>query len=94
MKKNNIFNYMKSLSLCGILALSATSCSDDFFDINNPNEISSGNFWKTESDALMALTGCYDALQSKNLYNDDIDGWKFGFLCRETCTDNGGHSWG
>lgn len=94
MKKNNIFNYMKSLSLCGILALSATSCSDDFFDINNPNEISSGNFWKTESDALMALTGCYDAMQDGDLFNDYIDGWKFGFLCRETCTDNGGHSWG
>ena len=26
--------------------------------------------------------------------DDYIDGGKFGFLTRETCTDNGGHSWG
>lgn len=94
MKQNRLFNYMKSLPLCGVLLLSATSCSDDFFDISNPNEISESNFWKTEDDALMALTGCYDAMQNGDLFNDYIDGWKFGFLCRETCTDNGDHSWG
>lgn len=94
MKQNTLFRYMKSLPLCGILLLSATSCSDDFFDISNPNEISESNFWKTEDDALMALTGCYDAMQNGDLFNDYIDGWKFGFLCRETCTDNGDHTWG
>lgn len=94
MKQNRLFHYMKSLPLCGVLLLSATSCSDDFFDISNPNEISESNFWKTEDDALMALTGCYDAMQNGDLFNDDLDGWKFGFLCRETCTDNGDHSWG
>lgn len=85
---------MKSLPLCGILLLSTASCGDDFFNISNPNEISETNFWKTEDDALMALTGCYDAMQNGDLFNDYIDGWKFGFLCRETCTDNGDHSWG
>lgn len=94
MKQNRLFHYMKSLPLCGVLLLSATSCSDDFFDISNPNEISESNFWKTEDDALMALTGCYDAMQNGDLFNDYLDGWKFGFLCRETCTDNGDHSWG
>lgn len=94
MKQNRLFHYMKSLPLCGVLLLSATSCSDDFFDISNPNEISESNFWKTEDDALMALTGCYDAMQNGDLFNDYLDSWKFGFLCRETCTDNGDHSWG
>lgn len=94
MKQNRLFHYMKSLPLCGALLLSATSCSDSFFDISNPNEISESNFWKTEDDALMALTGCYDAMQNGDLFNDYLDGWKFGFLCRETCTDNGDHSWG
>ena len=94
MKQNRLFHYMKSLPLCDVLLLSATSCSDDFFDISNPNEISESNFWKTEDDALMALTGCYDAMQNGDLFNDYLDGWKFGFLCRETCTDNGDHSWG
>ena len=26
---------------------------------------------QTESDALMALTACYDAMQSQNLYDDN-----------------------
>lgn len=94
MKQNRIFNSIKVASFCGMMVLTATSCSDDFFDVKNPNEISSSTFWKTESDALMALTGCYDAMQNGDLNNDYIDGWKFGFLTRETCTDNGGHSWG
>ena len=94
MKNNTLFRYIKTLPLCGMLLLTATSCGDDFFNISNPNEISETNFWKTEDDALMALTGCYDAMQSGDLFNDYIDGWKFGFLCRETCTDNGDHSWG
>ncbi len=94
MKYNTLFRYMKSLPLCGILLLSTASCGDDFFNISNPNEISETNFWKTEDDALMALTGCYDAMQDGDLFNDYIDGGKFGFLCRETCTDNGDHTWG
>lgn len=94
MKQNRIFNYMKVASLCGVLTLMATSCSDDFFNIENPNEVSTNNFWKSEDDALMALTSCYDAMQDGDLNNDDVNGWKFGFLTRETCTDNGGHTWG
>ncbi len=94
MKHNILSRYIKTLPLCGMLLLTATSCGDDFFNISNPNEISETNFWKTEDDALMALTGCYDAMQNGDLFNDYIDGWKFGFLCRETCTDNGDHSWG
>lgn len=85
---------MKNLPLCGVALLALSACSDDFFDIHNPNEVSSSTFWKTEDDALMALTACYDAMQNGDLFNDYIDGWKFGFLCRETCTDNGDHSWG
>ncbi len=94
MKHNILSRYIKTLPLCSMLLLTATSCGDDFFNISNPNEISETNFWKTEDDALMALTGCYDAMQNGDLFNDYIDGWKFGFLCRETCTDNGDHSWG
>lgn len=94
MKLNLVSNYIKTLPLCGIMLFSATSCSDDFFDISNPNEISSTTFWKDEADALMALTGCYDAMQDGDLNNDYIDGWKFGFLTRESCTDNGDHTWG
>ena len=79
MKQNRIFNSIKVASFCGMTVLTAL-CSDDFFDVKNPNEISSSTFWKTESDALMALTGCYDAMQNGDLNNDYIDGWKIWFF--------------
>lgn len=94
--KTNILSFKTLLgtALLAVFALSSSSCSDDFLTLDNPNQPSSGTFWKSEDDALMALTGCYDAMQSGNLYNDNIDGWCFGFLERETSTDNGDHSWG
>ncbi len=94
--KNNILNIKTLLgsALIAAIALTSTSCSDDFLTLGNPNQPSSTTFWTSEEDALMALTGCYDAMQSMNLYNDHLDNWNFGFLSRETSTDNGDHSWG
>ena len=92
----NIFkskNILASLVLAG-MALTSVSCSDNFLNTSDPNQPSSSSFWASENDAMMALTACYDAMQAGNLYNDNIDGWCFGFLCRETSTDNGDHSWG
>ncbi|WP_295729325.1 RagB/SusD family nutrient uptake outer membrane protein [uncultured Muribaculum sp.] len=93
---NKIFNIKNLLggAIVATMAFASTSCSDDFLDVNNPNQPSSGTFWASEADALMALTGCYDAMQSMNLYNDHLDNWNFGFLSRETSTDNGDHTWG
>ena len=42
----------------------------------------------------MGLASCYDALQSDHLYDDNVDGGGFGFLMRESSTDNGQHTWG
>lgn len=81
-------------ALLSAMAVSGTSCSDSWMTTTNPNEPSSETYWASENDALMAITGCYDAMQAGNLYNDNIDGWCFGFLLRETCTDNGDNSWG
>lgn len=83
----------KGILLSGLI-LASTSCSDSFLDLDNPNQVSNNSFWQTENDAVMALAACYDALQSGNFYNDNVDGWCFGFLVRETCTDNGDHTWG
>lgn len=90
MKRNNIIKMLAASVLC----LIASGCSDKFLQTYSPNEVSSSTFWQNENDALMALTACYDAMQSPNLYDDNIDGWCFGFLGRETCTDNGDHTWG
>ena len=91
--KVNINKIITSLLVFGCV-LFTVSCSDSFFNVNNPNQVSEGTFWQTEDDALMALAACYDALQSDNLYDDYIDADGFGFLMRETSTDNGHHSWG
>ena len=94
--KHNIFN-IKTLfgsALIAAMAMTSTSCSDDFLNVDNPNQPSSSTFWANEADALMGLTACYDAMQSMNLYNDHLDNWNFGFLSRETSTDNGDHTWG
>lgn len=88
----NTKNICRVLLLSGML-LSASACSDSFLQTDSPNQPSQTTYWQTESDALMALTACYDAMQSQNLYDDNIDGWKFGFLGRETSTDNGDHTW-
>ena len=89
----NTKNICRVLFFSGVL-LVTSACSDSFLQTDSPNQPSQTTYWQTESDALMALTACYDAMQSQNLYDDNIDGWKFGFLGRETSTDNGDHTWG
>lgn len=89
-KFNNIF----AAAALTAAMLGLTACGDDFLDTQNPNQPSETTFWTNENDALMGLTACYDGMQNGDLYNDDINGWKFGFLARETSTDNGDHTWG
>jgi hypothetical protein len=38
------------------------SCSEDFVNLSNPNLLTSGSFWKTESDAKLAANALYQAL--------------------------------
>ena len=78
MKKQ--MNYIAGILFIGSCVLSA--CSDDFLQTDSPNQPSQSTYWQTESDALMALTACYDAMQSDHLYDDNVDGGGFGFLMR------------
>lgn len=73
------------LTIGGILS----SCSDNFLQRDSLTESTTETFWKTESDAMMGLTACYDALQSNFLYNSDQ--WSLGPLYLECLSDNGGH---
>jgi starch-binding outer membrane protein, SusD/RagB family len=58
----SIKNTSKSKLVIGFLALSfgVTSCSKDYFDKQPLDAISDATFWKTEKDAQLALTGCYN----------------------------------
>lgn len=49
-------------AILGITMLSG--CSEDFLDREPTYAVSSNNFWKTEKDADLALTGCYRLLYS------------------------------
>lgn len=93
MNKKNYKYIFKSIFLSGIIFI-IVSCSDSFLQTDSPNQPSQSTYWQTETDALMALAACYDAMQSQDLYDDYIDAWNYGFLLRETSTDNGDHSWG
>jgi hypothetical protein len=43
-----------------MLAGGFTSCKDSFLDVESKTESTTGNFYKTETDAWRALVGCYD----------------------------------
>lgn len=43
-----------------VLLVSNSACSDDFFNKNPLDAVSDATFWKSESDAKLALVGCYN----------------------------------
>lgn len=47
----------------GLLSLGLASCTDSFLNVESKTESSTGNYYKTESDAYRALVGCYDGWQ-------------------------------
>ncbi len=58
---------MKNIKL-SILAVAAAglvagSCTESFLDVSSKTESTTGNYYKTESDAYRALVGCYDGWQ-------------------------------
>lgn len=58
-----IMNNFKSTISAALIALSGlaiSSCSENFLDVSSKTEPNSDNYYKTESQALRALYGCYD----------------------------------
>jgi len=60
----NIYSHYFRPKFCMLLimigSLTVTSCNDDFFDKQPLDAISDGTFWKSETDAQLALVGCYN----------------------------------
>jgi hypothetical protein len=59
----NIIKYI----LAGMIVL-ITSCSKDFVDLSNPNQIASVGFWKTGVDALSGTNAMYQSLITDGTY--------------------------
>ena len=49
-----------SATLVALAGLALGSCSENFLDVSSKTEPNSQNYYKTESQALRALYGCYD----------------------------------
>lgn len=49
-----------SAALVALTGLALGSCSENFLDVSSKTEPNSQNYYKTESQALRALYGCYD----------------------------------
>ena len=45
-----------------IMLVLMTACGEDFVTLTNPNQLTTGSFWKTEEDAVLATTAIYQAL--------------------------------
>ncbi len=60
-KENHLYKKSKPYFVWLLVAIVAMgSCKKDFFDKQPLDAISDATFWKTEKDAQLALTGCYN----------------------------------
>ncbi|APZ48047.1 RagB/SusD family nutrient uptake outer membrane protein [Polaribacter reichenbachii] len=62
--KKNIYN---SIILLLVFAVTGTSCSDDFLDEVNPNELSTASFWKNINDLQTGLVAVYNSYKNINI---------------------------
>src|SRR5947207_2406805 len=79
-----------SVVFLGLLVVTV-SCKKDFLEKNPLDQILSGNFWKTQADADIALTGIYSYLIQGYNYTSSTNtgqGWGAGTPYWETLTDN------
>lgn len=87
-------NIIKHL-IIGFLVLSSCSfmsCGDDFLNRVSPNSVSNETFWKTEKDAQLIMTGCYQVLRRQALYNSSHTGAN-GIYGLDMACDNAYMNW-
>jgi len=77
MKMNNIY--------LSILVVLLASCTTDYLDEQDPNRVTTGNFWKTEADLKAALATCYQPMNSTFGYYGSL-----GIHTHEVRTENYG----
>jgi hypothetical protein len=61
---------MKCTTLLLLAGLAiAAACSDDFLERQNPNEMTTDNFWNTEDDLMNGLNAAYRPLRFNGVYS-------------------------
>jgi len=58
------FKYIISILLIGAV----TSCSEEFLQLDNPNQQTTSTFWQSESDAIKGINAVYQSLTIDGLY--------------------------
>lgn len=51
-----------------LVILGGTSCSEEFLQLDNPNQQTTGTFWKSEADAMKGVNAVYQSLTMDGLY--------------------------
>lgn len=78
---------MKKILTLFFALLILNGCSNDFLERSSLTQIAETNFWKSESDAYLALNAAYSSLQTRSLYGGSLNGWQ-GFTGFDCIGDN------
>lgn len=60
------------LLLSVVISCAAFSCSNDFLDLENPNELTASNFYSRIENFELALNGTYDAVKNLDLFGQNF----------------------
>ncbi|TXE07193.1 RagB/SusD family nutrient uptake outer membrane protein [Seonamhaeicola algicola] len=64
----SIIKLTKTTLLATSMVLTVNSCSDEFTNLEPIGGVSTGNFWKSEADAIQASNSLYHEMQAQNLF--------------------------
>lgn len=78
---------MKKIIIAILIALTLTNCSDSYLERPSLTQIAENNFWKSESDAYLALNAAYSSLQARSLYGGNLNGFQ-GYPAFDCIGDN------
>ncbi len=62
------FSITKNIATVLVLSALLSACSEDFINLNNPNQQTTGSFWKTQDDAIQATNAVYSAMYYDGMY--------------------------
>jgi len=80
------FNRFKKILLLLFISTLFISCEKDFLEVTNPNDLSPETFWKTEQDAIKAITGAY-ALFQYQVWDGRWGYYEIGYMNLECRSD-------
>ncbi|WP_303317059.1 RagB/SusD family nutrient uptake outer membrane protein [Flavivirga abyssicola] len=66
--KKTIIKFAMVTLFVTVTTLGIVSCSDDFTNLEPIGSVSSGNFWRTEQDAVQASNSLYSEMKSQDVF--------------------------